>query len=762
MLGQYCVGCHSGTAPRAGFDLDALGDTLTDGVADHAESWEKVVRKLRGGMMPPMGAARPANAEIDGFVAWLETSLDAALQAEPDPGRAPIHRLNRTEYGNAIRDLLDLEVDAAQFLPPDTESHGFDNIADALTISPSLLEQYLAASRKVAALAVGDPETAVLSQVFRVPPDRVQEEHIEGLPLGTRGGTRIRHNFPLDAEYQFSVFLMRNIVGYMKGLEWPHELEITIDGERTFLAPVGGDEDNAMSDANFAAAADAIDERLKTRIPVTAGPHEVGIAFLRRNSAESHEPLEPHTRDHDLQNMNGIPLIDYVAITGPLGASGPGDTPSRRRIFSCYPSYPSGASEEAVCAREILGTLARRAYRRPVSAGELDLVLDFYEEGRSRGTFEAGIQGGLQFVLASPNFIFRSEPDPEGIEPGDVYPLADLALASRLSFFLWSTLPDDELLELAVEGALGNPDVLERQVRRMLADPRSEDLVSNFAGQWLLLRNLRSATPDTLLFPNFDDNLRQAFRRETELLLDSIIREDRSVLDMLTADYTFVNERLAAHYGIPNVYGSHFRRVAVTDEMRRGLLGHGSILTVTSYPNRTSPVLRGKFVLENLMGTPPPAPPPDVPDLEENEPGRAARSLRERLEDHRANPACASCHAVMDPLGLALENFDAIGRFRTREPGGVVDAAGQLADGTAVEGPSTLRDALVSDPDRFVGTMTEKLLTYALGRGLGYSDMPVIRSIVGRAEDDEYRMSSIVMGIVESTPFRMKRSGAER
>jgi mono/diheme cytochrome c family protein len=758
-LDQYCVGCHGGQTPRAGLALDTLGDGLaTGGVSAHPEAWEKVIRKLRGGMMPPLGAARPDNATLDGLAAWLETSLDSASRLTPDPGRAPIHRLNRTEYANAIRDLLDLEIDGSEFLPPDTESHGFDNIADALTTSPSLLEQYLTASRKVTALAVGDPDARVVSQIYRVPPDRVQEEHIEGLPLGTRGGILIRHNFPLDAEYQFSVFLLRNIVGYMKGLEWPHELEITIDSERVFLAPVGGDADNEMSDANFAAAADTIDERLKTRIPVSAGPHEIGVAFIRRNSAESHEPLEPHTRDHDLQNMNGVPLLDYVDITGPFDATGPGETPSRDRIFSCYPTSPA---EETPCAGAVLGDLVRRAYRRPVSADELDQVMGFYEDGRRGGTFETGIQAGLRFVLASPNFIFRSEPDPAGIPPGTVYPLEPLALASRLSFFLWSSIPDDALLEAAVSGDLRDPALLEAQVLRMLRDPRSEALIENFAGQWLLLRNLQSVTPDTLLFPDFDDNLRRAFRRETELLVGSVLREDRPVIDLIDADYTFVNDRLGAHYGIPNVYGSHFRRVALTDDSRRGLLGQGSILTVTSYPNRTSPVLRGKFILENLMGTPPPAPPPDVPDLEENAPGQAARSLRERLEEHRANPTCASCHAVMDPLGLALENFDAIGGFRTMEPGGQVDASGQLADGTPVEGPATLREALLERPGQFATTLTEKLLTYALGRGLEHSDMPVVRSIVARAADDDYRMSSIMMGIIGSTPFAMKRAGAE-
>jgi hypothetical protein len=705
--------------------------------------------------MPPAGARRPAPETADALAGWLETRLDDAWAASPDPGPAMIHRLNRTEYGNAIRDLLALEIDVAEYLPADDEAYGFDNIADVLRISPSLVEQYLTASRRISELAVGDTEIATLSSVYRVPPDRSQTGHIDGLPLGTRGGTLIRHIFPVDAEYDFSVFLMRNIVGYMKGLEWPHELEITIDGERVFLAPVGGDEDNAMSDANFAAAADTIDERLQTRVPVTAGPHQVGVAFIRKNGAASHEPLQEHTRDHDLQNMNGVPLVDYVDITGPYAVTGPGDTPSRRRIFTCR---GTNGTEETACAEQILTTLARRAYRRPIGAGDVDLLMDFYESGRETGDFESGIQNGLRLILASPEFLFRSEPDPAGVAPGDTYALDDVALASRLSFFLWSSIPDDELLELAAAGRLSDDPVLSAQIDRMLADPKATAMVENFAGQWLYLRNLQSISPDTTLFPNFDDNLRTAFRRETELFVGSIMREDRSVLDLLTADYTFVNERLARHYGIPNVYGSHYRRVTIPGDGRRGLLGQGSILTVTSMPNRTSPVLRGKWVLENILGTPPPAPPANVPALDENEPGIEPRSVRARLEQHRANPVCASCHAMIDPAGLALENFDAIGRWRTREPGGDVDAAGRLVDGTEVNGPAALRNALVERADLFVHALTEKLLTYALGRGLEHYDMPVVRSIVNETAGDSYRFSTLVDGIVRSTPFRTRKA----
>jgi hypothetical protein len=728
-----------------------------DHISEGAETWEKVIRKLRGGMMPPQGRPRPSNDDAYKLISYLETSLDRASSNKLNPGRAAIHRLNRTEYGNAIRDLLGLDVDVTDLLPADDESNGFDNIADVLKLSPSLLEQYLAASRKISSLAVGDPAQTAVTQVYRTAPDLAQDEHVEGLPLGTRGGLLIHHNFPLDGLYDFRVFLLRNIVGYMKGLEWPHQLEITVDGERVFIAPVGGEEDNKMSDANFAAAGDTIDARLKSRISVKAGPHDVGVAFLRKNSAEYDEPLEPHTRDHDLQNMNGTPLIEHVDITGPFEAAGPGDTPSRRRIFACR---PANTADESACAKKILSSIARRAYRQPVSDADVDVVMKFYDSGRKNGNFESGIENALAFVLTAPKFLFRTETDPPSVTPGSIYKVGDLELASRLSFFLWSSLPDDELLNVASQGKLKDPAVLDQQVKRMLTDPKSQALIRNFAGQWLFLRNLQSSKPDGHEYPNFDDNLRQAFRRETELFFESILRENRSVLDLLNANYTFVNERLAKHYGIPNIYGTQFRRVILTDQTRMGLLGQGSILTVTSYPNRTSPVLRGKWILENIMGTPPPPPPPNVPPLKENEDGSKPKSVRELMEEHRKNPACAGCHAVMDPLGFSLENFDGVGEWRTKDQSGPVDASGQLADGTKVEGPVTLRQALNKHPEQFAGTVTEKLMTYALGRGLEYYDMPVVRGIVHDSAKNDYKLTSLIIGIVKSTPFQMRKSQA--
>jgi hypothetical protein len=750
LVDKYCVPCHNSRAKTAGLVLE---NSDFGRIAESAETWEKVARKLRGGMMPPQGMPRPEQASIDRFVSSLETSIDRG--AKTNPGRSPLHRLNRSEYANAIRDLIGLAVDATSLLPADDESNGFDNIADVLRVSPSLLEQYLAASRKISALAVGDPVTAPVSQVYRVPPDRSQEDQIEGLPLGTRGGLLIHHDFPFDAQYDFSVGLLQNIVGYMPGLEWPHQLEISIDGARVFIAPVGGEDDNKLSDTNLGTAKETLDARLKSRVRVTAGRHAVGVAFIRKNSAESDEPLQPFTRDLDLQNMNGVPRIEHVQITGPFDATGPGDTPSRRRIFICKPARPQ---EEGPCARRIVTTLARRAYRRPVSETDVEMLLRFFAAGRKRGTFDDGVESALRMILASPNFLFRGEPDPPGVAAGAVYPVGDLELASRLSFFLWSSIPDDQLLNVAAAGKLREPAVLERQVQRMLRDNRAQALVTNFAAQWLFLRNLQSFVPDQQEFPDFDDNLRQAFRRETELFFESIMREDKSVLDLLNADYTFVNERLARHYGIPNVYGTRFRRVALIDENRRGLLGQGSILAVTSYPNRTSPVLRGKWILENLLGTPPPAPPPNVPALKENTEAGKAQSVRERMEEHRRNPSCATCHRVMDPLGFSLENFDAAGEWRTKEAGGIVDASGQLADGTKVDGPIALRQALMKHPEQFVRTMTEKMLTYALGRGLEYYDMPVVRAIARDSAIQNYRFTSLVMGIVKSPPFQMKRA----
>jgi hypothetical protein len=752
LLNKYCVTCHSDKVKTGGVTLEKLD---TNHLGDSAETWEKVIRKLHGRSMPPVGMPRPDQATLDTFASSLETDLDRAALSRPEPGRASIHRLNRTEYQDAVRDLVSLNVDVTSLLPADDESNGFDNMADVLRVSPSLLEQYLSASRTVASLAVGDRSLGPVATVYVLPPTLAQAEHIEGLPLGTRGGILIHQNLPLDGDYEFSIFLLRNIVGYMPGLEYPHQIEVTVDGRRVFLSHVGGEEDNLMMDNNLGVAGNTIDARLRTKVPLKAGPHEIGVAFLARNNAESVEPLQPFTRNLDLQDMNGIPIINRVQITGPFNAMGSGDTPSRRRIFTCH---PASESEELPCARRIISTLARRAYRRPVNDSDLEILLSFYQKGRNKGSFDAGIETALRLILTDPKFLYRMESDPASAPPGSINRVNDLELASRLSFFLWSSIPDDELVTVATQNKLHEPAILEKQVKRMLADPKADALVTNFAAEWLFLRNLASVNPAGDTFPNFDENLRQAFRTETEMFVSSVIKEDRNVTDLLTANYTFVNERLAKHYGIPNIYGSQFRRITVADENRRGLLGQGSILTVTSYPTRTSPVLRGKWIMENIMGTPPPAPPPNVPALKEGDEGGKVTTVRERLEEHRKDPPCSTCHKVMDPLGFSLEQFDAIGQWRTKDLGLPIDATGQLADGTKINGLDDLRKALLAHPERFVGTMTEKLMTYALGRGLEYYDMPVVRSIVCDAAKNDYRFSSIVMGIVKSTPFEMRRA----
>jgi mono/diheme cytochrome c family protein len=753
LVTQYCATCHNSRLKTGGLVLDGLDLAR---LPDHADVWEKVVRKVRAGVMPPQGVRRPDAPALQQFVSYVEGGLDRAASEHPDPGRPMIHRLNRAEYKNAIRDLLALDVDVTTLLPPDDSAFGFDNISDVLGVSPSLQERYLAAAGRISALAVGDLELRAGSDTYRVPQDLSQNQHVEGLPLGTVGGLKVRQHFPLDGEYDFQTKLYRTNLNIVRGLQYPSVFEVSIDGKPVHHVTIGGMEDLAKLFEAPTDTGDAVEARMRARVKVTAGPHDVTVAFIDNLAVEDTLRVQPFLRSSaDNFDWAGQPHIQTLAISGPFNPTGSGDTPSRRSIFTCKPASKSPAAERA-CASEILGRLARRAYRQPVSATELAPILEFYDAARAKGTFEAGIQRGLQRILASPRFVFRIERDPAGAAPGTVHPVTGIELASRLSFFLWSSLPDEPLLRAAAQGTLAQPAVLEREVRRMLADPRADALVSNFAGQWLQLRNVRSVQPNSDEFPDFDDNLRQAFRRETELLFASIIKEDRNVLDLLRADYTFVNERLARHYGIPNVYGSRFRRVPVTDDARRGILGQGSMLAVTSHAERTSPVLRGKWVLENLLGLPVPPPPPDIPTLKGNTEGEKPKTLREQMAEHRTAPVCASCHRVMDPVGFALENFDAVGAWRTDEPGGPIDASGQLADGTKIDGVVTLRNAILDKPDLFVATMAEKLLTYALGRGLDANDMPAVRQIISAAADNDYRFSSLVLGITRSVPFRMR------
>jgi mono/diheme cytochrome c family protein len=748
ILAQYCVTCHNDRLKTAGLTLAPLD---ADRVGEHAETWEKVVRKLRVRMMPPPGAPRPDEPAFDALVTHLETALDRAAAAAPNPGRTEtFHRLNRTEYRNAIRDLLGLDVDVAALLPRDDASFGFDNVGVG-ELSPTLLERYLAAAQKVSRLAVGSPLLSPASQVVLLPPDLTQEDHVEGLPFGTRGGAAIRHVFPVDGSYELQIRLSRDRNENVEGLYEPHTLELTLDGQRLELFNVVP---NRYKVGDYYSD-EAVDRDLRVRATVGAGPHEIGATFERKTFALLETVRQPYAAHFNMDRHPRVqPAVRSVSITGPFDARGAGDTPSRRRILVCRPST---AADEPACARTILTTLARRAYRRAVGEADLEVPLGLYRDVRATDGFEAGVEMGLRAILASTEFLFRVERDPGGVAPGAAYRVSDVELASRLSFFLWSSIPDEELLATAIGGTLRRPDVLERQVRRMVADPRAEALIANFAGQWLYLRNLDAVSPDPRTFPEFDDNLRQAFRRETELLFESVVNEDRSVLDLLRAPYTFVNERLARHYGIPNVYGSRFRRVVLPENsVRAGLLGHGSILTVTSYANRTSPVLRGKWVLENVLGTPPPPPPPNVPPLGSTPVGKAL-SMRERMAQHRSNAACAGCHQLMDPAGLSMENFDAIGRWRTRTEGGApVDAAGGLPGGVTFDGVAGLRAAILSRPELFATTVTEKLLTYALGRGLDHHDAPAVRAIAREARSRDYRFSSLVLGVVTSAPFQMR------
>jgi len=764
LLDKYCVTCHNDKLRTGGLSLQAAN--LND-VPKNAETWEKVIRKLHVGAMPPQGLPRPDKTALEGLTTFLETSLDRAAAAQPNPGRATMHRLNRAEYANSIRDLLGLDIDATALLPPDDESSGFDNIADVLRVSPSLMERYLSASWNISRLAVGNTTIVPATSTYRVRPDLSQDQHIDGLPLGTRGGIVVRHNFPVDGEYIIKVRLWRNTFDLMRGMEDPHQIEMSLDGARLRLVTAGGKDDFVRMAQNPGDFGADLDQRLTVRIPVKAGEHSVSAATILRSEAEKDDLVKPFLRTTvDGLDITGDPSVDRLSIEGPFGEKSPGNTASRRKIFVCRPTSgpiggPIAENDELACARTIVSALARRAYRRPVKDSDLETLLSFYQHGRNnKGGFEAGIESALQLILASPEFLFRFEPDPPDVAANELYRVDDMALASRLSFFLWSTIPDEQLLNLASQGKLKDPAILEQQVKRMLADRRSEALVDNFAEQWLFLRNLKTSAPNLDAFPDFDDNLREAMREETKLFFSSIIHEDRNVMDLMTADYTFVNERLARHYGIPNVYGSQFRRIKITDETRRGLLGQGSILTITSYPNRTSPVQRGKWILTNVLGTPPTPPPPNVPELKENGENAKPRSLRERMEEHRSDPVCAGCHKVMDPIGFSLENFDAIGRWRTTDDGARIDPSGTLFTGAKIDGAAALRNMLTARPETFVGVMTEKLLTYALGRGVEYYDMPTVRKIVrdagSVAGNNDYRFSSLIMGIVKSAPFEMK------
>jgi Protein of unknown function (DUF1592)/Protein of unknown function (DUF1588)/Protein of unknown function (DUF1585)/Protein of unknown function (DUF1587)/Protein of unknown function (DUF1595)/Planctomycete cytochrome C len=745
LLDQYCVTCHNPRANVAGLALDQLDPTH---VERNVETWEKVVRKLRAGMMPPQGSPRPDPSTYESLTATIEGELDRVAALNPKLPVPGIHRMNRTEYANAIRELLGLDIDASTYLPADDSSYGFDNVASGLQISPTLVEAYVSAAAKLSRLALGH-ETAPSRKIYYAREDYSQEEQVEGLSFGTRGGLLARHYFPADGEYVISWVPVRNTVGTLYGGDAQNEqVELTLDGARIKLYEIGKD---------IPLAANVQADKNEVRLTVKAGEHAVGVAFIA-NTFIPHLFLNRSYRrsvldDNPIDGIMQWPQISQVMIQGPLGGTPARETASRRKILICK---PAAVAQELTCARTILATLARRAYRRPLSNTDIDTLMGFYRGGNAG--FEQGLENAVQFILAHPEFVFRTESAPDDVRPGAMYRISDIELASRLSFFLWSNLPDEELLNLASQKRLRDPRVLADQVRRMLADPRSRELLRNFGGQWLGLRTLQSQTPEGTIYPDFDDNLRQAMRTESELFLESILREDRSIMEMLTADYTFVNERLALHYGIPNIYGPQFRRVILQNDLdaRRGLLGKGSVQLATSNSDRTSPVLRGKWVLENILGTHPPDPPPNVPALKPN-PTVGAQTMRQRMEEHRANPACAGCHRMMDPIGFALENFDGTGAWRTRETGQTIDSSGQLVDGTPIDSVASLRQGLLRYSPQFARTVTEKLLTYALGRGVEYDDMPVVRSIVRESAKSDYRFSAVVLEIVRSNAFQMNR-----
>ena len=741
---QYCVTCHNDRLKTAGLVLDPAGVTHP---GDDAETWERVLRQLRAGTMPPPSVRRPPPTFYRSASTYLARELEASAAARPNPGALPLaHRLTRTEYGNAVRDLLALpdlpkELDYTTLLPADNVSSGFDNLADTLFVSPATMERYLAAARKIGRVAVGDPAMGALVNMHVTPVRQPQEARNEALPFGTRGGVSIDGYFPLSGEYDFEI---RTATASRD----THQLDVTIDGERKAVTNI------SIAGGSLADDDGTTPNQRKFRFAVPAGPHTVGVAFVERSEALSEAPLRPPGR-----SRGELPSVVSVVISGPFSPTGPGDTPSRRRLFVCRPAT---AADEPACADRILTTLLRRAYRRSISADDLRPVRRFYEAGRRERDFELGVQRALERVLVSPQFLFRIEQDPTTAGPGSVYRIGDFELASRLSFFLWSSIPDDALLDAAAAGALRRPEVLRRQVTRMLADPRSQSLVTNFAAQWLFLRDVETKEPDLYLFREYDEGLRAAFARETELFLDSVLRENRSVLDLLTANHTFLNERLAKHYGIPNITGSHFRRVPLPQgSPRRGLLGHGSVLSITAYSTRTSAVLRGKYVLENLLASPPPPPPPNIPSLNTEKSGRPL-SMKEAMQAHRANPACASCHARMDPIGFALENFDAIGRWRADENGAPLDVASALPDGTKVEGVDGVRQLVLRDPDLFIEAMAGKLLMYALGRNVQHYDQPAIRAIARESARRNYTFASQVLGVVTSAPFQSRMAGAAR
>jgi len=799
LLNRYCVGCHNQRAKAAGQEPArklTLDDADVDQVGAHADMWERVVRKLRAGMMPPAGSRRPDKATYNGLITWLESELDkAAVPYAPPPG---LHRLNRTEYGNVIRDVLDLDVDVASLLPSDDSTHGFDNMAGALGLSSTLVEAYVTAAGKISRLAIGEPAQPGLV-VYRTPEDTSQDYHIEGLPFGTRGGILVRHEFPSDGEYSLTVtpIFGDNMSPSGFGSVPCEKLEVLLDGARLQLMDWQGSRRFGAPEANCNGSAPARSggaggrgrgaapgvrspgilglrnrdnslslrneiPKMTVRFTTTAGPHMVGATFPQTNLAPLLD-LDQHFMRDTLQTgptpgFTFFPHVGTLRIEGPFNAAAAKDSPSRRRIFICRPASPA---DESACARKIIATLATRAFRHPAANEEVQSLMPFYESGRKEAGFDAGIEMVLARILADPRLIYRIEAEPANVKTGQLYRIGEFELASRLSFFLWSTGPDDELLALAGQGKLKDPAVLERQVRRMLADPRAEALAINFAGQWLNLRGMDSVGPLPMVYPDFDDPLRRAMRREVELLFDSIVREDRSVLDLLTADYTFVNERLAKHYGIPNVYGSQFRRVALGPEfdMRRGLLGKGAFLTTTSKPERTSPVTRGKWIMTNILGMSPPDPPPDVPPLKPKTGDVAGNTkeptMRQKMQDHRVRADCIQCHKLMDPIGFSLENFDGIGLWRSEDEGTAIDASGQVFDGTNIDGPAGLRAWLTSYSDQFVEVVAEKLLTYGLGRGVDYQDMPLVRSIARGASRQDNRFSALVLGVVGSTPFQM-------